>query len=208
MQRRALACLSSLLLGTLSCAVLPTTGPPMSLPPEPVAATAEAVAPTDPVREAVHQHLLRYQVRSGLSEAELSQLADTIVIEARRYELDPALVVAVMHVESRFHAFAVSPVDALGLMQLLPSTAEWLAPSVGVEWRGPQTLFDPTSNVKLGVAYLRQLIDRYDGNVRTALLAYNWGPGRIDGRLRRGVPLPVEYAQLVFDAYGSDDSSS
>ena len=87
-------------------------------------------------------------------------------------------------------------------MQLLPSTGKWLAPKAGVEWLGPHTLFDPIANVRLGVAYLRQLIDRYDGSIATALTAYNWGPGRIDRRLRRGAPLPTVYAQLVLGAYG------
>ena len=110
----------------------------------------------------------------------------------------------VIHIESHYDAFAVSNKDALGLMQLLPSTGEWLAPKVGVEWLGAHTLFDPIANVRLGVAYLRQLIDRYDGSIATALAAYNWGPGHIDGRLRRGVPLPTIYARLVLGAYGEN----
>ena len=132
-----------------------------------------------------------------------SELARTVVVEARRYRFDPALVLAVIHVESRYDTYAVSPKDALGLMQLLPSTGAWLAPSVGVEWRGPQTLFDPIANVRLGVAYLRQLTDRYNGSVRTALVAYNWGPGRDRRVVAAGDPLPSEYSQLVLAAaYG------
>jgi soluble lytic murein transglycosylase len=158
-------------------------------------------ATIDPVFDAVRDHMHRYRQRSGLSERELDELAHTLIDEARRHDFDPALVVAVIHVESRFDTFAVSPKNALGLMQLLPSTGKWLAPRVGVEWRGPETLFDPVSNLRLGVAYLRELTDRYDGSVRTALLAYNWGPGRIDRRLRTGTPLPREYAQLVLTAF-------
>lgn len=198
----------ALLLGSsLSCSVfappLALDSPSAELPP--VSAAPPAPAADDTTQE-VLTHLLRYQRRSGLTEAELEELAETIVAEAKRHDLDPALVLAVMHVESRFDCFAVSPKQAFGLMQLLPSTGEWLAPSVGVEWRGPQTLFDPVENTRLGVAYLRQLVDRYDGSVRTALLAYNWGPGRIDRRLRRGVPLPREYAQLVMAAYSPERS--
>jgi soluble lytic murein transglycosylase len=127
--------------------------------------------------------------------------SETVVVEARRYHFDPGLVLAVIHVESRFDTYAVSPKDALGLMQLLPSTGKALAPIVGVEWHGPQTLFDPVANVRLGVAYLRQLTDRYNGSVRTALVAYNWGPGRIDQFMRAGDPLPREYSTLVLEAY-------
>ena len=57
------------------------------------------------------------------------------------------------------------------------------------------------ANLQLGVAYLRRLLDRYDGNLPAALAAYNWGPGHIDGRLRDGTPLPVDYKDLVLRAY-------
>jgi soluble lytic murein transglycosylase-like protein len=150
---------------------------------------------------AAFAHLQRYAHRSGLTDDERLELARCIVREARRHDLDPALVLAVMHVESRFDAFAVSHKDAMGLMQILPSTGAWLAPQVGVPWYGPQTLFDPESNVRIGVAYLRQLADRYDGRIPTALAAYNWGPGAIDRFIARGSPLPQEYAQLVLAAY-------
>ena len=67
-------------------------------------------------------------------------------------------------------------------------------------YQGPTTLFDPIVNVRLGVAYLRQLSDRY-GRIQVALAAYNWGPGRIDRRMRRGTALPVGYANKVLDHY-------
>ncbi len=191
--------LVALALYSLSCAVVPVAVH-FEVPPSPLAA-ADAPEAEDPAMAAVLAHLQRFQARSGLTDAELSELAQVIVTESRRHQLDPALVLAVMYVESRFDTFAVSSKDALGLMQILPATGAWLAPSAGVDWRGPQTLFDPISNVRLGVAYLRHLTDRYDGSVRTALVAYNWGPGRIDGFLRAGRPLPPEYAQMVLAAY-------
>ena len=64
-----------------------------------------------------------------------------------------------------------------------------------------QTLFDPFVNVRLGTAYLAELAARYDGDMATALAAYNWGPGHIDWRLQRGRALPTEYPQLVLDAH-------
>src|SRR5207245_3240665 len=88
----------------------------------------EKPSPNDPAVEAVRARLLQYQERTGLTDAEVAQLAETVVVEAHRYHFDPALVLAVIHVESRFDTYAVSPKDALGLMQLLPSTGEALAP--------------------------------------------------------------------------------
>src|SRR5690606_32358275 len=82
----------------------------------------------------------------------------------------------------------------LGLMQVMPSTGAPIARRLGIPWRGPQTLFDPHANVRIGVAYLRELIDRY-ANVRAALAAYHWGPGEIDARLRAGSVLPARHAR-------------
>jgi len=199
--RIQVAPLAALVLFSLSCAVTPLAAPTAPTAQVAIAPVAAKPPPGDPAVADVRAHLVPYQARTGLTDAEVAQLAETIVVEARRYHFDPSLVLAVIHVESRFDTYAVSPKDALGLMQLLPSTGEALAPIVGVEWAGPRTLFDPVANVRLGVAYLRQLTDRYNGSVRTALVAYNWGPGRIDQFVRAGDPLPHEYSQLVLAAY-------
>jgi soluble lytic murein transglycosylase-like protein len=191
-----LSLLTLAMLGTLSCAVW---SPSLTAP---VARVAEAPPPAaDPDVDAVLAHLVRHARRTGLTESELDTLARTLVEEARRHRLDPRLVLAVVHVESRYDTYAVSDKDAMGLMQILPSTGAWLAGRAGVEWQGPQTLFDPIANVRLGVAYLRMLLDRYDGNLSAALVAYNWGPGHVDGRLRSGESLPATYSELVLRAY-------
>jgi soluble lytic murein transglycosylase len=88
----------------------------------------------------------------------------------------------------------------MGLMQLLPATGKELAMKLGIEWHGDETLFDPIINVRLGTAYLSQLRKRY-GSVHTALAAYNWGPGRIDRRLRRGANVPTGYPTKVMRAF-------
>jgi len=142
------------------------------------------------------QILERFAVRhTGLPERERIALAYVIIEEARLHDLDPDLVMAVIEVESAGYHLAESHVGALGLMQLLPSTGKELAEKRGIPWKGPDTLFDPIINVRLGTRYLRQLADKYDGNVSTALAAYNWGPGRIDRRLRRGATVPSLYIE-------------
>ena len=149
--------------------------------------------------DAVFAQLFSVQSNTGLTRDELFDLAETVVETADLYDFDHALVLAVIYVESRFDAFAVSPKQALGLMQILPSTGEWMAGKLGISWEGPQTLFDPSTNVQIGVAYLRELTDRY-GRLETALAAYNWGPTAIDRRLARGADLPRSYAGLVMEA--------
>ena len=140
------------------------------------------------------------QTGGGLSPDQIRRLAEAIVAEAARHRFEPALVMAVIHVESSGRPTAVSPVGALGLMQIMPPTGEELAGLHGIPWRGPDTLLDPVINVKLGVAYLRTLADRYD-DMNTALAAYNWGPGRIDRRLRAGEGVPKLYPDRVMKAY-------
>ena len=90
---------------------------------------------------------------------------------ARRHQVDTALVKAVIRAESDFVPHAVSPKGALGLMQLMPATAR-----LHNVWRA----FDPSENVEGGVTHLRYLLDRYGGNLRLALAAYNAGEKAVD----------------------------
>ncbi len=210
MPRALIATLAVTALSALSCGVFsmaPRELPHVSAPPPAHTASGQSEL-ADAEIASVRAFL---ETRStGLARFEVDQLARTIVAEAQRNALDPVLVMAVIHVESRFNSFAVSPVGALGLMQILPSTGEEIAAELGIAWHGPQTLFDPLVNVRLGIAYLRQLSTRYD-DLPTALAAYNWGPGRIDRRIRRGTMLPTQYPRLVLEAHaaaqGMDRSS-
>lgn len=171
-------------------------------PPQPsLADTVAVVEGTDTLRNALNpverriiEHLSRRH--TGLSHREIREVARTIVAESAAHEVEITLVLAVIQVESAGYHRAVSSVGALGLMQIMPATGKGLAREHGIEWRGPKMLFDPVLNVKLGIAYLGELSDRYD-HVPTALAAYNWGPGKIDSRIRRGVGMPQLYIEQV-----------
>ena len=98
---------------------------------------------------------------------------------ARNYELDAALVAAVVYEESRFDAAARSRSGAIGLMQLLPSTAEGIALRTGGRRFRVDDLYDPEINVRYGAFYLRRLLRKYDDE-ELALAAYNAGQRNVD----------------------------
>jgi hypothetical protein len=99
------------------------------------------------------------------------RLEDIIEQHASANQLRPELVRAVIQTESAFDAHARSPKGAMGLMQLMPETAADY---------GVQNAYDPEENVRGGTAYLRDLIDRYEGSEELALAAYNAGPTAVD----------------------------
>ena len=116
------------------------------------------------------------------------------------YRLDPALIRAVMRVESAFDPMAVSRVGALGLMQLMPDVAAEL---------GVEDLFDPRENVMAGARYLRALLDRHHGRIDLALASYNAGPTAVD-RYHAVPPFPEtrEYVKAVKSLIARDHTDA
>ena len=98
---------------------------------------------------------------------------------AQERTMNTSLLYAISRQESALYPLAQSPVGARGLMQLMPATAKETAAKLGVPYRNEQQLFDPAMNIRLGSAYLKRLLDVYDGNRILAAAAYNAGPGRV-----------------------------
>lgn len=105
---------------------------------------------------------------------------DTIQQKAQERELDPFLILALIRQESLFDAQARSPAFALGLMQLLPTTAARVAKQVGLEPPSNEKLFEPEVNLTLGAQYLKDLLRRYSNNWYKAIAAYNAGEAAVD----------------------------
>jgi len=116
-----------------------------------------------------------------------------IIQEANRHEIDPALVKAIIMAESGYNPNAISKKGAKGLMQLMPSTAQAL---------GVEDAFNPEQNISGGVRYFKQLVNRFDGDVKLALAAYNAGSRKV--RHYQGIP-PYKsthyYIEKVFKYY-------
>lgn len=135
-----------------------------------------------------------------LGAAERRRLGGVLAGLSDHYGYDPALIVAVIITESSFDPSSRSDKGAIGLMQLLPNTAEQLAEETHRPWSGEHALFDPTYNISLGVRYLAQLQKRF-GSLEVALAAYNYGPSRVEEFLRHGEPVPMEYTKRVLARY-------
>jgi len=104
--------------------------------------------------------------------------AEEVLAAAEEFDLDPLLLWAIMHTESRYDPEALSWARAQGLMQLIPSTADWAAESAGIPFT-PLEIYDPKANIRLGAWYLRWLLDYFDGDLELAVTAYNGGPGNV-----------------------------
>jgi len=134
-----------------------------------------------------------FRIPAGVDRA---QIAAIIGREARRYGVDASLVTAMVEVESGFQVRAVSPKGAQGLMQIMPGTAQDL------KLKDKDSL-DASKNIEAGTRYLRQLLDKFGGNVKLALAAYNAGPGAVSRC--GGVPPIAEtksYIEKVKARYG------
>jgi hypothetical protein len=122
--------------------------------------------------------------------ARVLKLAPAMIAAAQAYNLDPLLLHAIAHVESRHNANAVSPAGARGAMQVMPATGR----RFGVE--DERTLFDADTNIRASAAYIRTLRTRYGDDLRLVLAAYNAGEGAVEKNGRNVPPYPETQAYV------------
>lgn len=104
----------------------------------------------------------------------ISQINDMSI----KYNLPSSMIASVINIESSYDENAVSEAGAIGLMQLLPSTAEDCASRMNLIY-DEKSLYDGSVNIEIGCYYLNYLIDMFDGNITNVLCAYNWGLGNV-----------------------------
>jgi soluble lytic murein transglycosylase-like protein len=133
-------------------------------------------------------------------ESSAARFESYIKVAARRFDVDPLLITAVIQTESSFNCQAISQKGAQGLMQLMPETAREL--QVGDP-------FDPEDNIRGGTMYLRKMLDLFDGDLQLALAAYNAGPTRVKalGRVPR-IPETIQYIERVMLNYRQYQAAS
>lgn len=136
--------------------------------------------------------IIEFSGRYGIA----ADLAATIFDVALAERVDPELAFRLVKLESDFNPRATSPVGAVGLVQVMPSTAVQFERTVTREG-----LYDPQTNLRIGFRYLRRLIGLYDNDVRMALLAYNLGEALVDKARAEGRDPFAGYNRILIKAY-------
>jgi soluble lytic murein transglycosylase-like protein len=122
------------------------------------------------------KYILKFSNQISYSDA--LRLSKLIREECENYGLDPFLILSVIEVESEFSPKAVSPSGAIGLMQIMPETAEFIAAELGVSIDGAKSLYNPLTNVRFGIYYISFLVNRFK-SIEWALAAYQSGPNSL-----------------------------
>ncbi|MCK5477846.1 MAG: transglycosylase SLT domain-containing protein, partial [Methylococcales bacterium] len=104
---------------------------------------------------------------------------DQVQKNADKQQLNPAVIFGLIRRESAFNQDAQSPVGARGLMQIMPKTGRQIAKELKEKWRNKNNLFNPSTNVKYGAYYYKQLLNQFNGHYALAAAAYNAGPHRV-----------------------------
>jgi len=131
-------------------------------------------------------------------------LARIIVSESEKAGYDPLFVAAVIRSESMFRHSATSARGAKGLMQLMPATGKYISEREKIELKRSEDLHDPATNIRLGIAYLKYLERKFNGNRERVLIAYNWGPSNVALSMRNGAKPPtqsLQYAKTILSAH-------
>jgi soluble lytic murein transglycosylase len=129
-----------------------------------------------------------------------AQVATTILTEADRYGFDPIFLMAVIQNESSFNPRMKGSFGEIGLMQVKPSTAEWIAKSYKIDYSDAKALYEPETNIKIGAAFIHKLRGQFDAKSRLYVSAYNIGAKKVRSMVR-GKNAPKEYVMAVMKRY-------
>lgn len=127
-------------------------------------------------------------------------VAKAIVGQAEKYGFDPIFLLALIQNESMFNPEMRGKHTEIGLMQVKPSTAAWIAKKMSIKYRGDKSLYNPVENIKIGTAYISMLRDQFDSHSRLYISAYNMGARKVRQIVAED-KMPKEYVQAVMKRY-------
>jgi soluble lytic murein transglycosylase len=131
--------------------------------------------------------------------SQYKKIAQTIIDEAMKREFDPVFLLSVIQNESSFNPSMLGSLDEIGLMQLRPATADWIAKKFSIKYKGAHALFDPCVNIKIGAAYMDYLRDQMP-HAQLYISAYNMGKRNVERNLEENT-WPKIYASHVMKYY-------
>lgn len=146
---------------------------------------------------------LQAKVKRALApqwKSQARQITRTIINESAKYKLDPVFVMALIKTESSFNPLAVGSSGEIGLMQVRPETAKWIARKFNIAWEGAKTLENPSTNIRIGLAYMNYLRTQFRGEAQGYVSAYNMGPRNVRRLLAQNVK-PAVYNGRVMKHY-------
>lgn len=155
------------------------------------------------LNQRVNEEMLLPWIQNALPKQfkyQYKEVTRRILASSLELELDPLFVMSVILTESTFNPLARGTSGEIGLMQLLPETAKWIAQKNGRKFRGPESLKDPVTNIDLGTLYLSYLRDKFSSHARLYISAYNMGPTNVKRALRKSV-WPKDYALKIMNHY-------
>lgn len=159
------------------------------------ARTAENVDNLVPfVRETFEKRLPKYAKKHS------ARLTETLIALSEEFGMDPLFPLAVISQESSFNPRTIGPVGEIGLMQLRPTTATWLAKKFSIPYKGKKTLTDPVVNIQFGIRFLSLLREQFDSNGKLYISAYNMGASNVRRAMKKQIQ-PKEYASRVIKRY-------
>lgn len=136
-------------------------------------------------------------------QKKVDKIAKAILVESNKYNIDPVFIASIIKTESSFNPLAKGTSGEVGLMQLMPKTGEYIAKKIKLnKYKGADTLRDPVKNIKIGVAYINYLRQKFDNTAYKYVPAYNMGPGNVIKSLNRQEK-PKIYSSKVLKYYES-----
>jgi soluble lytic murein transglycosylase len=151
-------------------------------------------------------YLVYKKLESSLSsewKSWLPQMTAELIKECQTRDMDPVFILAIIQTESQFNTYAKGTSGEIGLMQILPQTGAWIAKKYNMPWRGLNSLYDPITNIKVGIVYFAHLRAQFESRAHHYVPAYNMGPKNLRRVARSIANVGEDERNLLNGVYGS-----